>query len=257
MQPMSNLLKSKLAALINAGDFRDGVMHLGPSGNPAAMALILQAIDNTILQRNMTFSVGTSFVVLNVGGRRLRAFVAASDDLTAPTDLAVKPLSLEDKPALLEIGTLLEKLTIPTGSITLMRSNEPGSAGQPDAGIAIDMLTELWGVDPDAKPPTKHDIFIAALGSDFVASIDIADDGSSNPQGDLAICDLMEGSVLSQVEALELSLPALQARPCMAMLEGLLPDGMLTCLVKFDETATLVAVSPNAIAKIAIAWGRI
>jgi len=256
---MTKDLERKLAALAGEGSFEAGAMQLGPSGDPSAMAAILNAIDDTMLPRHMVFAVGASSVTLSVAGKRLRTVVHASDDLKAPPALVGQLLATDDVDALSQLGNILSALTSGEGTLTLARQVAPAAAGQADAGVAVKTLISLWDVDPDATPPTKYEIFVQNLGSSILSGAEIVGKKLINPVGDAGFISAMETANkggFAKLRQDHATLLKADSSDQIIVVPGLLPDGAVLCEVKFSVTNMLMAISAEAMPDIAAAWAR-
>lgn len=257
---MTSDLERKLAALAGEGSFEAGAMQLGPSGDPSAMAAILNAIDDTMLPRHMEFGVGASSVTLSVAGKRLRTVVAASDDLKAPSALISKLLASDDVDALTKLGELLSALTSGEGTLTLTRKVGPAAAGQADAGVGVNTLVSLWDVDLDATPPTRFEQFTQLLGDKVLCGAEIDDKKLLNPVGDAGFVKALETTVkdrfatIRQEHATMFSVDDLDQ---MVAIPGLLPDEAVLCAVKFNDTNMILALAEGSTPEIATAWARV
>ena len=115
-------LARKLQRLTAKDTFNGQQLDLGPSGTPKAMDHILQAIDDTMLLRHVTFGVESSTVTLRISGKRVLCLVAASEDLRVPNDLIDLPLTASTSDALGQVAALLQALIEKSGMLT--RSEE-------------------------------------------------------------------------------------------------------------------------------------
>jgi hypothetical protein len=256
---MSNDLENKLTALAEPGKFRDGAMHLGPSGSSTAMAEIIRAIDNTILPRQVELSVGKSSVVISIGGRRLRSLVEASENLQVPDELVEQTLSADSTDNLQAIGQLLQRLLATDGRLTLRRTAGSTASGQMNSGVSVKALAELWGVDLNGKVPSDLEQFQSLLGSNFIASIEVDGQSSSNPLGNANALEGLELVLNEKLEPLEQQLANVHLKDRgrqLFVFEGVLPDAMLLGLAIVDDTKLLIAMSKNSFADITMAWSR-
>lgn len=229
-------------------------MQLGPAKSPTAMAGILQAIDTTILPRLVTFSVDEMSVAFNVGGRRLRACLSASDALKPPKGVVGEALSIDDPKPVQNLGKLLQKLLATEGELTMQRTDALSASDKSDAGIGADSLAEIWGVDLDAEPPSPLEHFIALLGGDLLASVEIDGEAVRNPTGDAAVIMLMEKAILPSLIDLEAQLTAV---PDILVMDGMLAEDALVALVTLGDVRAMVATAANSYASVASAWSRI
>jgi len=97
-------LARKLAALTATETFQGKAMILCKSGQPAAMSYVLQAIDGTMLLRDVVFSVADQSLTLRISGKRVIGVLAASGDLQVPASALGQPLAADDTATLDLLG---------------------------------------------------------------------------------------------------------------------------------------------------------
>ncbi|MEL6171390.1 MAG: hypothetical protein AAGK67_12515 [Pseudomonadota bacterium] len=253
-------VERKLKDLTDSGDFKNGAMKLISSNVEIGLAGILRAIDNTILPRIIDVSVGTSRVSLSVVGRRLRSCASATEDLAQNSQVFGQTLSLEDEEAVKTVGEMLVSLVAKDGSLMLLRNLDPEAAAQSDAGISPGKLAELWDVDLDTAPPSLAEQFQAFLGDDCIASIEIGDEAILGEGGDPATVLLLKTEVLDKFGEIGKNLSEIKLVDSdyrMMVLEGLLPEDLLSVLLYFDQSTAIYAAKPDTLTTIASAFGRI
>ncbi|MEM6407973.1 MAG: hypothetical protein AAF700_06090 [Pseudomonadota bacterium] len=257
---MTDDLERKLTDLTEPAQVKDGAMVLGVAGSEATSAAMLRSIDNTILPSRIDLSVGGSSISLAAGGRRLRACTDASTDLGAPAEVLGKTLSLEEEKPLREVGKLINELLRKDGMLTMKRHVEPAASGQSDAGVGVKTLADSWGVDLDAVPPTKFELFENALGETFIASIETDGAARIGGRGDEATADRLERDVLPKLIQLEADLSRVKterALPYLMTINSALPDGAFVSLFVADGAKSLVASKAGSLPRVAGAWGQL
>ncbi|MFP7675473.1 hypothetical protein ACG74X_19155 [Marivita sp. S0852] len=151
-------LARKLAALTSDDTFDGKALHLGRAGASDSMTLLLQAIDDTMLERDALFSVGNSSATLRISGKRVQMLVAATDDLTAPAELIGAPIDAEKPQAMAQLGSVLNTLLSREGTLTVERQRVSGAGTGLGSGVSIRTLKANWSseqVQDDKDPMTE------------------------------------------------------------------------------------------------------
>ncbi|MEP4196877.1 MAG: hypothetical protein ABJL99_14715 [Aliishimia sp.] len=253
-------LRRKLAALTAERSYSDGAMDLGPSGGDVAFAAALQAIDNTMLPRDLIFSVGATGVTLRVSGRRLRALLRVEGDLATPAGVLDQLLTTAQPDTLAAVGDVMRKLTALPGTLTLTRVSAPALGGASDAGVTVSALSDVWAIDLDAKPPTDIERFCLALGTNLRAMAVIKDGAVVTGLGDDSLLSELKSLWAGEVSEFDPTFAAfkpLESKNMIVSRQGLLPGGELACYVKLHKISILAAISVQSMAEIATAWRHV
>ena len=128
-----NALAQKLNALATNDDvFDHGARVISQGGVPAPLNALLDAIDETVLERRLDFAAGDAVVSLIAAGRRLRGLVAVSPANDTASALIGVPLSREE-PDLLDAAFAVLTGTFGAATQLTVRSlpSEPfGTSGE-------------------------------------------------------------------------------------------------------------------------------
>lgn len=250
-------IRRKLAALTAQRSFSDGAMDLGASGDAVSFAAAVQAIDNTMLPRNLVFSVGPASVTLSVSGRRLRALVDVTGGIPVPEGLLGKLLTATQADDVRAVGAVMQRLVSMEGNLRLARVAASSSGGAADAGVAVSVLCKSWGVDLDAKPPSDIERFCLALGKDLRAMGVIKDGEMNTGLGKENLVAELKQLWAGNVAEFDPTLSAFgisERKNVTVTLEGLLSGGETLCFVKLDKVMIFAAVSPASLGRISAAW---
>lgn len=257
---MNSDVKRKLDALAASAEIKNGGLVLCAAGTPAAMPSILNAIDTTILPRLLRFSVGESRVEVLAGGRRLRALVAATDDIAVPGMAFGEAISRDDPELLDRIGKQFAALVAQPGTVTIQRLTDPRASDQAEGGLDLKALSDAWQVDPEPVSLTPASQFLFELGEDVLAHVQfdgnavVADAGNPDLCAAMADTGLRE-EVLSLSQFLMRNRPGTEA-PGLTVLPGRLPEDALLCVLTDGDTDAFFAVPQDAVARIAKSWAR-
>lgn len=249
-------LASKLAALSQQSEIEDGAIQMGDLTGAQMLRAVLEAIDNTMLPRQLVISAGDASAALSVGGRRLRSLIAVTGGLDVPEGLLGKQLTRDDKAELKSVAALLEQLAT-KGRLGVAREAVAQSGGQTDTGVGVTRLVELWGADPYAEPLPIIDGFIAALGDVMLAKKVLLPKGDADAVGAKALLkaldDGWEQGFKAVTEDHAKLYPASVGARCLTK-EGLMKGGELVSYVELDDQALLVVTSADSWGKIASVW---
>lgn len=250
-------LSKKLAALSGDDHFENGAMRLGAGGDKMALGLILEAIDNTVLPRKLTFSVDGASVTLAVGGRRLSALLETSGPVAGGEKLIGQLLSQSDTDEISALGQLLGDLVERSGAILLTREGAEGRGGQSDTGVAIATLVELWGVDPFAQDLPRLEKITRSLDGVLLAHSKIEDDQLADPQGDAAMIKALGAALASDLPATVAAFDEIHQdnsiERCIT-LEHILPDGALFSFLSIDNDVIVLATVSDSWFRVSRAW---
>lgn len=253
---MSDDLKRKLAALTADNVFEKGSLNLGPTEDPAIMAALLGALDNTMMPRHLRFGVGETSVTLHVSGRRLRAMVDIQGIPDVVPDLTGKALSIDEKDDLTRLGDVLVRLVETPGTLTVI--GEPASEGTgSEAGVSVSALAELWEVSLDAQLMSVSERFAYQLQDVILAGGEIDESTVINVAGDPEFVDALQTIDLDDIATFREKYAAIggeRGDHDLVTLPGKLPGDALLSFVSLNETNMLVATAPNSLPQVSRAW---
>lgn len=248
-------LARKLAALSQPSEVIDGAIQLGSLTGADALAAVLEAIDNTMLPRQLVLRAGEASVTLAVGGRRLRSVTGVSGDLAVPDGLVGRQLGLDDEAELKSVASVLAGLA-KKGPLGVAQEELVGG-GQSDTGVGISRLRVLWEADPYAAPVPAVDKFLMVLGDQLRAKRFLASADEKVAEGDPKLLAQLDTAYKDRVKAAaaehaKLYPAAVGAR--FLTMEGLLDGDVLVTYVELDDDALLIATSADSWPELAKAW---
>ena len=133
-------LADKLARLTRDETIVNGALVLGPADASDSLSRVLGAIDDTMLPRDVTVSVDGASLTLHVSARRIRAIVAASDDLAVAPALLGAPVSQQDAATIDTLRRAFTTLLSRHGTVHLERTPLDAPDADVAAGIRVDAL---------------------------------------------------------------------------------------------------------------------
>jgi len=127
-------------------------------------------------------------------------------------------------------------------------------------GVSVSTLISLWGVDPDAKPPSRSEQFAHILGDLILCSAEIDGKKVINPTGEPEVVNALETipeKAIGQFGQQHAAIQKASGDDTLITMEGLLPNGTLLSSINAKESNMLVATKAGSIPQIAAAWARI
>ncbi|MFQ6549516.1 hypothetical protein AADZ90_016305 [Aestuariibius sp. 2305UL40-4] len=254
----------KLAALSSMEEeyLPGGARVISRGGTPEPLQAILREIDETVLQRKLTFKAANdASVAMVIAGRRMQGVADLSADLDggAVSDLKMRALTKDDAFLLEAFSDLMRRFA--EGAEDLSVTSEPaerlGSAAE--AGLSVSSLTEIWAVDMWAPPPSRIGRFLKASRPRLDAFVQTS--------GEEEVGKIGETTRLTELDALLKD----RAKSYGAALQTLRPDapevrlsiagaaaggsGYVALAEDGDDRAAL-AFRPDALSDILSAWGK-
>lgn len=252
-------LTQKLNSLADTTSrFEDGARVIGEGD--LALKAILNVIDETVLERKLTFQIGKAYVTVVAGGRRLQGVTKLSGDLDGALKVMGKVLSHDDAEVLESVAHVMNQFGERTGTLTLRTEVSDKIGGQTDAGVGITTLAEAWGVDMSSEPPTPLGQFIINCGASVNASLVIAQGEIVRAKGDKAIQDKLEGIANDQWSAFEDAHAKLrkqeQQEPTLVCLNTGLGDDTSIAVAKKDAEVSVFVFNSNKLGDVYSAWRK-
>lgn len=249
-------LTGKLDALIQDATFEDGAMVVGPAGTPETTEGMLQAIDVTMLPRDLIFAVGASFITLAVSGKRVRQVTEASADV--PTDgFLGQALDTEDSAGTEALAAALQALNGLKGNLTLKRlpmaaAIEAGAAGIGRGSLGKLLQPEMPHLESSIST-VMGDLYEVLLGYAQIEGKTI-----TPVKGDATLAEAftaLEGT-WAKVSAEHQRLRTGTDADTLITLDGVLPEGALAHFVTFKGSQVVIATSAGSLAQVAQTWAR-
>ena len=252
-------LSQKLNALANKDTtFVEGARVISDGNTPAPLQAILLAIDETVLDRKLTFRVGAAYVTVVVAGRRLQGLIKASGDLNGALKVMGKVLSHDDDDLLASIAAIIHQLVEKGGPVSVVSEDAEKLGTQSDAGVGISVLSAFWGADVSGQPPTPMSQFLINCGASVNASLVIAQGEVIRAQGDKAIQDRLAHIANDQWSSFNTALGALHkadaAEPALVCLNGGLTDETSLAVAKSDEELSVFVFDSDQLTTVYSKW---
>lgn len=263
------VLARKIAALTAKDSFDGRALRLGTAGQTDSLTLLLNAVDDTMLQRDAVFAVGASHVTLRVSGKRVQAVLAASDDLAAPADLIDVPLNARAPEAVLQTAQLLERLVRQSGTLTLERRTPASTVTIPDAGVGSQMLARTLAPDeapaaPPAEQPAGQSQSPIQLLADACAPV--ADAFITLANGDVETVSGSEDAIEALQTALDTHWDAFEEahdpfvgdeeNTLLRVLTACAPNGQALVVAILGSDQALGLVHANGVGTVAEGWAK-
>lgn len=169
-------LAKKLAALTaeDVAFAADGERIISQAGTPPALAAILQAVDDTVLERTLVVKIGDAQVSLAVAGRRLRGILDVQGDLSAGSNVTGQVLSREEADHLTAVGTMLAAACEGEPVVTVRAEPIQPIGSNSDTGISASILADTWAANiVAAAPKGPMDLFLAENAGNMLSHIHV------------------------------------------------------------------------------------
>lgn len=249
-------LTGKIGALMRENVFEDGAMVLGQAGSPEVTDAMLDAIDVTMLPRDVRFSVGSSFVTLAVSGKRVRHVTAVSDDLAAE-GLVGQAVNADDAETLKKLGVVLRALGAVDGKMTMARHPSSAALDVGNAGVGLRSLQKALGPKP-VKVTSSVSTLMGDL-HDVLAGYAQIEGGTITPvKGAAELAEALTAleSKWAEVSQAHNDLRGRAGKGSIVTLDGVLPDQALAHFVSLKGAQVVMATAKDSLAEVALAWAR-
>jgi len=249
-------LAQKLALLVTREPVnKTGARVISEGEEPAPIAAILGAIDDTVLERCLIFSCGQATVKVIAAGRRLRGIF----DVSPQSDAAIigQVLSREEPEALQAAHDLLQDICGKADRITV-RSTPPEPFGQGgERGISAAGLAVLWDVviDTGPKPPIAQ--FLKVNATAFSSVLHVRKGEIILTVGD---SEALQSIWTTQVEAFRKAHKKTirgEEGAQLICLSGAFDDGSAAAMALYEDDIVLVAYDAESFDNLQSSWRRI
>lgn len=170
----SDDLAGKLAALSKNEDSYDGpARKIADKGMPLALQAILTEIDETVLTRALRFQLDekTALTVVAANRRLLGIQDFEGSKLKPVDDLKGQALSPDDEGQLKTLRSVLSSATKGIQAVTVTAAPAERIGNQRDAGLGIERLAALAGLEYPFVTPTRLGAFLMRLEDAITASL--------------------------------------------------------------------------------------
>lgn len=256
----SNLdaLALKLQALVSDADvYADGARVISQGGTPPPLIAILQAVDDTVLDRKLVFGAGDTTISLVASGRRLRGLLDMAPMSTAAQPLLGLTISREDPDGIAALRDLLVTAFANATHLTLrsLPAERFGSGGE--RGVTASGLETLWQVDHEQQPkaPTAPlERFLAENAGAVSSFIYLSNGAIAASQGDTAALQMIWDTQVEAYLAAEQKLANPQSGDRLICLEGALDDDSAAALAFAGNDVALLAYAPDHTGALHASW---
>lgn len=248
-------LVAKLMALAESETgFVGGARVISLGGVPASLTAMVDEIDNTVLERTLTFDIDGVVLRMAVAGRRLRGVIDIAGVPHAAKALMGKVLSQDDPATVKAVGTLLTDLCKDAKQVTV-QANAPEPLGNPsEAGLPAAGLASLWQVAPTDSPQSKMARFLSANAATITSFVRAVDGTVAASQGDTDKLDPIWRDQFTAFRKRQRAIFPRQDGPLLVCLDHTPQDGRGIAVAVTGDEASVFAYDPAAIGAILASW---
>ena len=250
-------LAGKLAALGSDDIYVDGGRVISRRGTPLPIVAILQEIDDTVLNRTLTFTAGQSRVAVVAGGRRLQGLTFATEDIEGADGVVGHVLTADNPDLLQEVARIFRAIGRRNPTLTVRSSSPDELGGQTDAGLGCEALTTAWQIDLSAQPPGPMAGFLEHCGRAISASIQVVNGAATETAGPDAVIASLKTVLDNQVPdfvAERVRLDPAQKNPTLVCIGSVLADNGACGLAVTDTEMAVFAYDADRIDDVFVAW---
>ena len=254
-----NALAKKLAALTadDAAFVEGGGRVISQGGTPAPLSAILEEIDNTVLERTLTFALGATKLSCSVAGRRLRGIVEIEGDVPGADEIVGQIFSTEESKALDAAGSLLFELCDAAGKVWVTSGPSRPIGASSDVGISAAGLIERWHVDVDATPTPPMERFLLANAKKVTGFAHVIDGSVEEINGESEELLRIWDDQIADFRKRYKTLFAKQEGPMLICLDDVLEGKFGAALALIDEEACVFSYEPENLPVILRSWTQI
>jgi len=252
-------LSQKLSELASTDTkFVDGARVLSDGENVPVLQAVLRTIDETVLDRKLTFRIGKSYVTMVVAGRRLQGMTKLSGDLDGALKVMGKIIARDDSELLDVVASVMTQFAEREGQLTVTSEPTEKLGEQSDAGVGLGTLTASWDVDMSSEPPTPLGQFIINCGASVNASLVIAQGEIIRAKGDQEIQDKLHNIAKEQwstfVDAHAKLREEEASKPALVCLNSGIGDDTSLAVAKKDEEVSVFVFESAELPAVYSAW---
>ena len=251
-------LTQKLAALAGGGDqYENGARVIAQGGVPSGMTALVQAVEDTVLERHLEIMTGSHLVTLVAAGRRLRGIAQVVPAKGGSAKLVGKPLSRDDAKGLDAAYALLSDLLNPAARLTL-RSLPAAPFGQSgERGVTAAELSEFWQIDLNETPPPPMERFLLINETTFSAYLHIEGSEILSSDGDIAALQTVWQDQVEDFLATRAILPGHADGPQFLTLDGALGVERAVAIGLAGDEIALMIYEPGSEGVLHASWQAI
>lgn len=252
----SNALADKLAVLASRETFdATGARTICDGGHPDPIAAILREVDDTVLERCLSFDYGSGTITIVAAGRRLRGILSVTPNQDA--DIIGQILSREEPDGVQDAFDLLKSLCGAAEHMTV-RSLPPEPFGKGgERGISANGLAELWGVTMDTtpKPPLEH--FLGANADAFSSLLHVRKGKVISTAGDFAALQTIWSTQVDAFREAHKKTMRGEEGAQLICLDSAFDDGSSAAMVLYEDEIALVAYRAERFGQMQSSWQRV
>jgi len=251
-----NALTRKLAAL-TAGDtvYEAGGRVIVDDSDSSSVAAILREVDDTVLERLLSFTAGDTTINIIAAGRRMRGIL----NVLPPRDDAMigQVLSREEPEDVQAVFDLLQGLCGDAEKMTV-RSLPPEPFGKGgERGISALGLADLWSVEINEAPKPPMEKFLTMNASAFSSLLHVRKGEVLSTSGDIsALQKIWSTQVQAFREAHNKTLRG-EAEAQLICLESAFDDGTSAAMALHEKDVALIAYQAEHFGTMQSSWQRI
>lgn len=249
-------LAQKLAALISKDDVFDaGARIISQAGSPEPIAAILAEIEDTILERNLEFTSGSTTANLIASGRRLRGIHAMTSN---PDDDVIGQTISREEPDLVQKTYALLSAAFGDAERLTVRSLAPPEFGKGgERGISAHGLADLWQIQSQEEPKPPMERFLTANAQIIASFMHVSNDEIAAKSGDFETLQGIWNTQVSDFRKQHKKALNGDDGPKLIFLDGALEDGTSAALALVDDDIALLAYQTDQFGALHASWRRI
>ena len=251
-----NALAEKIATLASRETYdQSGARVISEGGTPEPIAAILREVDDTVLERCLSFDCGTTSVQIIAAGRRLRGIVSVTPESDA--EIIGQILSREEPEGVQAAFDLLSEVcgTVDQMTVSSMPPTPFGKGGE--RGISAVGLTELWGVAMNSEPKPPMEQFLSVNAADFLSVLHVRQGEIVTTAGDFKALQKIWSKQADAFRKAHAKTVRGEEGAQLVCLEGAFDDGSSAAMALYDNDVALVAYEAERYGHMQSSWQRI
>ncbi len=251
-----NALAEKLAVLTSRETVDEtGARTICEGGSPAPITAILREVDDTVLERCLSFDCGTSTINIVAAGRRLRGILSVTPDQDA--DIIGQILSREEPDGVQAAYDLLQGLCGDADHLTV-RSTPPEPFGKGgERGISAKGLAALWGVTMDTAPKPPLEKFLDLNAAGFSAILHVRKGQIVTTSGDFAALQTIWTTQVDAFREAHKKTMRGEEGAQLICLDSAFDDGSSAAMLLYEDEVALVAYQTERFGQMQSSWQRV
>ena len=259
-------LEDKLAKLRQRERIAGEGRRLRGATAEALLAAVVTEIDETILPRNLSFSVENGATVrLSVANRRLQALAAPAPDVNGVDagKLVGHPLADAEDPALGELKKVLLAAFAEAASVSIQSARPEGGGFPSDVGVPSNILSRAWGlsetVGEEISPEDLLSRFLAGIGDDAIAWLRIQGEDVTDQGGDAAILEQLGDHAAVFLDGYFGKFEGLYTEESFALatlVAPVGPEGHGVLFIEIGELSAFIAINGERAPELATVWQK-